>query len=292
MILVSVFGGLGNQMFQYAAARALSLRSGQPLVLDLRHYAGPREHGYALDAFSIAGRLGRPEELPPRPRHEPLRALGRRFAGRSLPRWQEREPGFAAEVTRLRGPVWLHGYFQSERYFADHAPAIRTEFTPRAAPDAANAALLGEITASTSVSVHVRRGDYVRNPRFNALHGTCPPEYYASAAARMAGRLKDAVFYVFSDEPDWARKNLSLPGAVRVVDHNTGGPASEDLRLMSACRHHIIANSTFSWWGAWLNPRPDKKVIAPARWFAREGHENPDLLPASWLRLAAPAPQG
>ncbi|MCC6008093.1 MAG: alpha-1,2-fucosyltransferase [Rhodobacteraceae bacterium] len=286
MILVSIFGGLGNQMFQYAAARALALRCGQPLVLDLRHYAGPREHGYALDAFRLSARVGEARELPPRLRHEPLRALASRLARRDLPRWEERAPGFAPDVMGLQGPVWLHGYFQTERYFADHAPTIRAEFTPRAAPDAANAALLAEIAATPSVSVHVRRGDYVRNPRFNALHGTCPPEYYAAAAAKLCDRHGQAHFFVFSDDPAWARDNLRLPGPMRVIDHNAAASASEDLRLMSACRHHIIANSTFSWWGAWLNPRSDKTVIAPSRWFSDPGMHNPDLLPSGWLRVA------
>jgi hypothetical protein len=139
-----------------------------------------------------------------------------------------------------------------------------------------------EISAANAVSLHIRRGDYVSNAKFNAAHGTCDLDYYARAAAFVAERVGDPVIYAFSDDPAWVAENLKLPFEMRFVDHNDGSTAHEDLRLMATCKHHIIANSSFSWWGAWLNPLKDKVVAAPTQWFADPAKSNPDILPQSW----------
>lgn len=286
MILVSLFGGLGNQMFQYAAGRALSDRLGLPLVLDRRHYDRAVEHGYALDAFRLAD-VAPASALPPTARAEPLRHLLWRLSGRGPRRFRERGLGYTPGFATISGPVWLHGYWQSERYFAAQAELIRADFTPRLPPGPGTARCLEDIaTRDCAVSLHVRRGDYVRNPRFAALHGLCGPEYYARALERIAAASgAEPVVFAFSDEPDWVRDNLALPFETRVVSHNDASRSHEDMFLMAACRHHVIANSSFSWWGAWLNPRPDKIVIAPARWFADPRISNPDILPQGWHAL-------
>lgn len=287
MIIMRLIGGLGNQMFQYAAGRALALKTGQPLVLDKRHYARAREHGYGLDRFRLADTPIDMADLPPAPRQQPLAHVLWRLLRRRPQLQREAGAAYDHAIATITGPAWIEGYFQSERYFADHADTIRAELTLAAPPDAENASWLSEIAAEPrAVSLHVRRGDYVRNAKFTARHGTCSPEYYARALAHVTDALgTEPVIYAFSDEPDWVRDNLALPAEIRVVGHNDAQRNTEDLRLMSACRHHIVANSSFSWWGAWLNPRADKIVAAPARWFADPAHVNPDIWPDGWTRI-------
>ena len=287
MIVMRVKGGLGNQMFQYAAGRALALDTDQPLALDLRHYGRAREHGYGLDRFKIAHKALADQDLPPVARKRPFAYALARLTGRMPPLVQEKSLAFDPDIAGLDGPAWLEGYFQSERYFARHADTIRRELTPLAAPDPENARWLEQISADPlAVSLHVRRGDYVRNAKFAAQHGSCTPKYYTRALEHVTRQLgTEPVIYAFSDDPDWVRGNLDLPAQIKVVGHNDASRNIEDLRLMSACRHHIVANSSFSWWGAWLNPRADKIVAAPAMWFADPATVNPDIWAQGWTRI-------
>jgi hypothetical protein len=198
------------------------------------------------------------------------------------------ERGFSYDpaVAALRPPVALYGNWQSERYFADIAGTIRADFTLAEPLDAIRQQLANEIAATPrSVSVHVRRGDYVTNPTANAYHGTCEPAWYAAAKARLEESLAGARYIVFSDDVAWARANLPDFADALFVEPAADGRDERDMHLMSLCRYHIIANSSFSWWGAWLDPRPDKRVIAPARWFAGAAHDTRDLIPTAWERL-------
>jgi hypothetical protein len=184
----------------------------------------------------------------------------------------------------------LHGYWQSEMYFASIEPLIRREFTLREEPSARTQRVASEICGANSVFVHFRRCDAVHEPRGASIHGTPPAEYYAHAAAYVNGRVSNPHFFVFSDEAEWVKQNVHLPGRMTVVDHNLPGNGDapgrehEDLWLMSLCRHAIIANSSFSWWGAWLNPDRERIVIAPKLWF-RSTHDARDLVPQRWLRM-------
>ncbi|WP_022705649.1 alpha-1,2-fucosyltransferase [Pseudorhodobacter ferrugineus] len=287
MIVMQIKGGLGNQMFQYAAGRALSLQTGMPLHLDLRYYRREREHGYGLGAFNIEASPLDESLLPPLPRESPLAWLIWRLGRRGPNLVRENGMGFNPTLSNVTKPAWITGYFQSERYFAAHAATIRAELTPVAAPDLVNARWLAEIAAEPrAVSLHVRRGDYVRDAKAAAKHGSCTPAYYERALAHITARMGTApVVYAFSDDPAWVRENLRLPAEIRVPGHNDTAGNVEDLRLMSACRHHIVANSSFSWWGAWLNPRADKIVASPARWFADPAFTNPDIWPEAWARI-------
>ncbi len=287
MIIVRISGGLGNQMFQYAAGRSLALANGTQLVQDRRHYRREREHGYALDAFKLADTPMNEVRLPPSPRDRPLAAFLWRLARREPRYLREQGLGFDTAIATVRGSAFIDGYFQSEKYFAAYAATIRTEFTPKDPPDAENARWLDEIMAEPrSVSIHVRRGDYVRNPRFAARHGTCTPIYYERALAHITDKMRaEPVVYAFSDDPDWVRENLQLPAEIRIPDHNDASRNVEDLRLMSACRHNVVANSSFSWWAAWLNAHTEKCVAAPARWFANPAYVNPDIWAEGWARI-------
>ncbi|MEX3008469.1 alpha-1,2-fucosyltransferase [Hoeflea sp. TYP-13] len=284
-IITQIFGGLGNQMFQYACGRAMALRTGGDCVLDLRDFfAGPGQEPGLHHLNTVSCQLP-DSEMPPM-QSQRLRYL--LWRGLKLEPRLIRQKGLAfdPEILGLDGNYCLRGYWQSERFFADFAERIRQELSVKTEPDDKNAGLLAEIENQPAVSLHIRRGDYVKDAKTNAVHGTCSLEYYSRAAQHIAGHMEaEPVFYVFSDEPQWAVANLDLRFEMRVMDHNDSSRNYEDLRLMSSCRHHIIANSSFSWWGAWLNPSEEKIVVAPNRWFADASMSNPDLIPDSWVRL-------
>lgn len=289
VIMVRVNGGLGNQMFQYAAARRLALAHGVELRLDTTPLERSSDRVYQLDVFNIAATVASPAEVAER---LDARGLFRRL--RRAPMRRVREAAFHFDPAILEAPrdVYLEGYWQSERYFEDAADRIRRELTFRHAPQGRNAELGDEINSTPlAICVHVRRGDYVSKLEAQRILGPCDTEYYATATARLREAIchdRDARkmrFFVFSDDPDWVRRNLRLPGSTTVVDHNGPEAAYEDLRLMRLCRHHIIANSTFSWWGAWLASAPDQIVIAPKRWFRAPEYSDKDLIPSRWIRL-------
>ncbi len=285
-IFVRLIGGLGNQLFQYAAARAAALRNGSDLILDARAFDSNGPAAYALHHFGIHARIGSAAELPP-DRDTPIRYAVWRTFGRSPRFLREHGLGFNSDILDPGRDSYLHGYFQSERYFADFSGQIRQDLEFAEEPDAQNAEWLDAIRAEKhAVSLHVRRGDYVSDKKSHGAHGTPGAAYYARAFDEIRERIggRPALF-VFSDDPDWAAANLTFDAPMRVARHNGRAGAHEDLRLMAACRHHIIANSTFSWWGAWLDPSPDKIVAAPEQWFADPKLFNPDIVPREWLKL-------
>lgn len=279
MIFARLNGGLGNQLFQYAAGRAASLRAGVDLALDLRALDGRVGHAvYGLDKFAIAARV-EGVAMPP-PRGGVAYALWR--AGLSGgPRFLRERGGFDARVLRARSGTYLHGYFQTEDYFADQAGALRQDLCFQAEAEGEVAEWLSVIAEDThAVSLHVRRGDYLAEAQRG---GICDAGYYRRALGEVAARIGAGPnVYVFSDDPAWARENLSFAQG-RVVSSGGGRHPAEELRLMAACRHHVIANSTFSWWGAWLNPSAAKVVVAPKRWTLDGAHDA--ICPTSWLRV-------
>jgi len=277
MIFTRFHGRTGNQMFQYAAARALSLDLGTQVVLDDRLALARGER-------SITRIWDLPVTEAPLPPSRHDRKLAHylwRYFGSSPKYHREKGLGFDPAFFSLPDDTYLHGYWQSEMYFGAHADRIRADFA-FPAPTGRNAELAAQIGEGLSVSLHVRRGDYVAL----STHGVCDQAYYDAALAALLPRLEgEPVIYVFSDEPDWARDHLALPGRRVVIDHNGEGSDFEDMRLMSLCDHHVIANSSFSWWGAWLNASPDKIVVGPKAWFANPKLRNPDILPDSWLTV-------
>ncbi len=272
-------------MFQYACGRALALRNETELVLDSRDFvAGPGQKP-GLHHLNIVSDTGTARGWPPKKKQRIAYLIWRTL--KLPPRIvRQKGDGFVPSIVRETGSLWLQGYWQSERFFEDFADQIRIELSVKTEPDDTNRAILAQLENTPAVSLHIRRGDYVSNPKANAVHGTCSLEYYKKAAMLVAEKMPvEPVFYVFSDEPEWAKSNLALPFEVKIMDHNDGAHNYEDLRLMSACQHHIIANSSFSWWGAWLNASREKVVVAPAVWFADKSVSNPDIIPESWVRL-------
>jgi hypothetical protein len=291
MITVRLMGGLGNQMFQYAAGRALSLRRGVDLRLDLGWFgnqpARDTPRSYELDAF-VGPQATRKQPVALREPHTHAGfALLRlhRLLGREPDVLRQRGTGFDARVLSAPDGSHLVGFWTSERYFADAADAIRDDFTLVASLDAWNAQLAQEIGERTgAVSVHVRRGDYVSNPHAHRFHGLLGLDYYRSAVRILQERVGDVHLYVFSDDPDWCAEHLQLGVPTTVVRGNAGASATEDLVLMSRCAHHVIANSTFSWWGAWLDGRPGSVVVAPQRWAVDPATDFSDVYARGWLQ--------
>ncbi|MEP3345728.1 MAG: alpha-1,2-fucosyltransferase [Litoreibacter sp.] len=285
MIYSRIFGGLGNQLFQYAAARAVSTRLGRELVLDAR-LAPPGSHwAFALDHFNIKARIGEASELPPAKDRRISYALWRAF-GRDPKFVRERGLAYQAAIANAPDNSYLHGYFQSERYFADVLEQLGDELRIVTAPDAQNAEFADRIaSAGHSVSLHMRRGDYLGTTKGSATYATCDEAYYLRALERLSEGGRELKVFVFSDDPDWVRQNLSLPYDVTAVGHNGPDKHYEDLRLMSCCQDHVIANSTFSWWGGWLDRRPDARVVGPAKWFIDPKMANPDILPERWIAV-------
>ena len=179
----------------------------------------------------------------------------------------------------------MEGYWQSYRYFADAADKIRQELTPRDPMEPGNAAVAAEIDAVEAVSLHVRRGDYVTNAGAAPFHGLCSLDYYRAAVNHVRARVGAPHLFIFSDDHDWARDNLRFDLPTTYVVANPPDRGFRDMQLMARCRHHITANSSFSWWGAWLNPRHDKIVVAPQAWFADPKIDTRDLIPQGWTRL-------
>ena len=282
VITSRLFGGAGNQLFQYAAGRALADRLGCDLMIDARYVAGSRDRGDCFTHFAKA-RLRRDVALPPAKSDGPLRyALWRKF-GRSPRFHRERGLGVDPEFFDLPRGTYLHGYWQSEQYFGPDTDTLRRDLTLTTALDAPNAAMAAQIDAAPCpVSFHVRRGDYIAAGAYAA----CTPDYYRAAADHLATTLgKPLTCFIFSNDPAWARDNLDLGQDQVIVDLNDEATGHFDMALMARCAHHVIANSTFSWWGAWLNPDADKQVVAPRNWFATQALHNPDLIPEQWHRL-------
>jgi hypothetical protein len=290
-IIVRLKGGLGNQLYQYAVGRAVSQRMNRPLLIDTRQISGegPHRH-YDLGVFCIHGNLITPL-LQWCIRWACSARLGKAFRILCPLVWgweyiTDREAGYDPSIFNPRkGTLVLDGYWQSYRYFEEYRDLLLREITFRKPPDATNQQMIDQLNAVESIAVHVRRGDYVSSPLFNANLGTCSLEYYHNAVAEISRRVKNPHFFVFTDDPAWARNNLAMPGPMQVVDHNLGKADYEDLRLMTHCKYFIIANSSFSWWGAWLGRFPGKIVIAPKRWFNVDASPIEDRIPLTWLRM-------
>jgi len=280
-------------LFQYACGRALSLRVGAPLVLDVGSFdwAGAREYG--LGNFAIQSTIAKPEEISAhfgRRSGVDHQSLWFRVTERCRPAPMKRliveeKFGFLPLVLRARPPVYLNGYWQSEKYFADQAESIRRELTLIAPPSAEVANAMNMAAAVESVCIHIRRGDYVRNGDLRRIHGVCGPDYYNNAADCILQRTNSPVFFVFSDDPVAARKEIHLPGETIWVGEQFDWPDIDHFRLMQCCRHHVIANSSFGWWAAWLGARDGQIVVGPRRWFRTTDRDDSAVLPERWIRV-------
>jgi hypothetical protein len=272
LIITKLIGGLGNQMFQYAVARCLAYLNQDELKLDISGFIEYPLRIYHLNCFNIVGQIALDEEIN---------------QAKAVQYVRESYFQFNSEILNLKGDLYLEGYWQSEKYFKDIENIIRKDFKIKNLQDAANLKMAEQIQNCESISVHVRRGDYVSNPETKLYHGICDIEYYRQTMEKVGKRIPRAHFFIFSDDHPWVKQTIESESEfpVTVVEVNDQQHPVQDLHLMSCCKHHIIANSTFSWWGAWLSINSERIVYAPQKWFNAAAHDTCDLLPDTWQRI-------
>lgn len=285
MIIIKINGGLGNQMFQYAAGKSLSVKNKTIIKLDLTRFKNidPEYRKYELGHFNIKENFSTPEDL---------RFFNKTGLSKLIENFKPyykrlvvkyRGYDFDPHILKLKGNVCLDGYWQSEKYFKDVANAIKQEYTLKNGLGVRSKEIFEKIINTNSVSLHIRRGDYLSG-KFSGIYPVLPMEYYQEAINLIANKTDNPIFFVFSDDIGWTKNNLKISYPVVYVSGNNI-EACEEIILMSKCRHNIIANSSFSWWGAWLNHNPDKIVIAPRYWLKVHDYNINDLVPEEWIKI-------
>jgi hypothetical protein len=276
-VTVRLSGGLGNQLFQYAAGRSLAIRCDAELCLDVSFYHRGRHRSLELNQFPIRATVSS------KPRGK-ISGLLFKLAtmGQIQKLYKEKSFHYCSSFEQIGAPIVLEGYFQTPKYFAAHDEIIRGELTPPDITGAQNQGLAKAISSCDSTILHIRRGDYVTNPKAKRMFAECPMDYYYRAIEQVPS---DSPIFVFSDDIPWAKENLSLNRSITFVGDETPRSGVEDLKLMSLGHHHIIANSTFSWWGAWLAGPTKGLTIAPSRWFVDKSIIDTDLIPSNWIRM-------
>jgi hypothetical protein len=277
MIITALNGGMGNQMFQYALGRHLSIRRNDTLFLSTLFFSSAMsKRRYGLDHFNVKGTVSNDVEAI---RHSALL-------------WTVRQVDFRFHSSIFDTSVpnlMIDGFWQSEKYFSDVSDIIRADFAFKAPLPQQYSALVASMEAESSVCLHVRRDDYLDRGDNKGFIGN---EYYRRSCEYIASQIDNPHFYIFSDEIDWCRENLHIPYKRTLIQPESS--AVDHLQLMTRCKYFVIANSTFSWWGAWLGRCPTKLVVAPRRWFRREMSWDPtaalflsshDLIPKEWVRI-------
>jgi hypothetical protein len=299
MVTVFLRGGLGNQMFQYAFGLNIAKKNGTELLLDTVHVRDrfPRPNftyrTFDLDIFTLTPRftiLSRAANWLPLPgvwlgADLFTMNIKERFGGHTI-LYEDERKGFDPRVLAARGDLILYGRWEDEKYFADSADDVRAAFRFRYPLEGPAAKIALAIRSTNSVSLHVRRGDFVRSKKVKGIMGDTNLPYYEKAIAYMAARVRDPHFFIFSDDVAWCKENVNTGFPTTYLENDTAGPkASGHLELMSRCRHNVTANSTFSWWGAWLNANPGKIVVAPQKWFNGANGSVKDIIPKGWTTL-------
>lgn len=283
MLIVKIKAGLGNQMFQYSFGRVLSLIRKESLFLDVSFYENQVERNakreYLLNHFNIEAEIASDSLI--KKFNSSLRVFMRKLIRRI-----RRVDDYTYYPYLMKSKSsYYEGHWANEKYFLEYESIIRKELSLKKPLGNAGEKISKEISSSgeTSVSLHIRRGDFVSNPHSAVYNGLIGIPYYEKASGILASKFNIRLF-VFTDDIVWAKNNLKLPYPTVFVS-NPNIPDYEEIVLMSKCSHHILANSTFSWWGAWLNPDPNKIVIVPKQWLLKQTTEEIDLIPEKWIKI-------
>lgn len=293
-IIVQIIGGVGNQLFQYAFARSMAAKRGTDFKFDISpldtDFFISNGYGFFLNRFNIKKtELAKDKDLYGLVwlvRHSKIfNFIHNKFRLRYFLKhffYHEESFSFISEVFQKKA-LYFEGFWQSEKYFKDIADEIREEISLKENMSEHSQAIDKEISRTKAISLHIRRYAHENSkPWF----GFCSLEYYKKAAEIIVQKMPDAHFFIFSDNYDWVRENFKDFDHPYTLVENSNEQNCDDIILMSHCKHHIIANSSFSWWGAWLNPSPTKIVIAPKVWFAHAKKNNTkDLLPEEWIKI-------
>lgn len=286
MVIVKIVGGLGNQMFQYAYAKSLQ-QKGYEVKIDITAFETYKLHGgYQLDKYEIDLKASIMEENNEFYKNniffKILSKLGLNFSRRI----KENSLLFNSELLKIEDNSYLDGYFQCEKYFIDIREILLNQFVIKQVISNYTNEIENKIKDSkNSCSLHIRRGDFVNSTNIT-IHGTCDIKYYKKAMKYFEEKVGSINYFIFSDDIEWVKENLEVLNAIYIESKEKRIP-HEDIYLMRLCNHNIIANSTFSWWGAWLNQNENKIVIAPKRWFADEElyKKSRDIVCEGWVKL-------
>ena len=295
MIIVQLTGGIGNQLFQFAIGKALSIKLNQKLLIDISSFQWDPLRNFSLDKILNRYALATTEDIVKVKSTIPrfTERIFYKLIGKEIPYYKRthiKEIAFTFDENFFlysSKHLYLEGYWQSEKYFNFVRKEILSAFNLVNYPMSESMQLFKQKIehATNSVSIHVRRGDYELNPETNTFHGVCSLEYYERAMKEIEKKVSHPTYFVFSDDKNYVREIFGSSVQVEIVE---GIPLDEEeLLLMSFCKHQIIANSSFSWWGAWLNQYKQKIVIAPNDWFLNKEmqQQSVDLIPESWVKL-------
>ena len=289
MIITSISGGLGNQMFQYAIAKSIAKKRNDIFKMDVNFYPKQTLRKYELDFFNLKENFATNEEIEAiKGKVTFFSKLKKRlgYSNNHKSFFQEKALStFDKDVFEYNDNVYLDGYWQNEKYFIDIKNDIYKDFTLKNEISIEAKRYLYLIQNSKSVSIHIRRGDYIQNVHTNNVHGICAIEYYEQAVSYITKRVDSPYFYIFSDDIAWCKENFNFIENKLYIDETKS--AFDDLELMKNCQHNIIANSTFSWWAAWLNENNNCIIICPKNWFAntKMQEESKDILPKAWVKI-------
>ncbi|MCF8321922.1 MAG: alpha-1,2-fucosyltransferase [Flavobacterium sp.] len=293
MIIIKLQGGLGNQMFQYALASILAKNNKETVLIDNSFFdltekkLGHTPRKFELDVFENPYAYALSTDIFFFKRLSIFNKMKKKL-GFNYPKiYDETYYGFYRKVLLTKSPVYLRGYFQSYKYFIGYENFIKGLFSfPIDKLDSINKQMLIAIRGANTIGIHIRRGDYVNDKFTQQFHGNCSLDYYVRAISLLTMKNIDFTLFFFSDDSDWVKDQfLDLPYPKQFISHNKDKDSWKDMLLMSSCSHNIIANSSFSWWAAWLNANPEKTVIAPKEWFKAKDIENTTLLPEEWIKI-------
>lgn len=294
MITIKIQGGLGNQLFQYAVGKAVELRHLLPVQYDIsflndktkREHFTPRD--YELSVFNINPKLIENTQFAkykyPLSAKDSLKVFLKSILRKPYFFWLIEDDIKKIPLVTKKN-VYLEGFWQSESLFAEYRKEIVQSINIKSHLLKLDNSLLEAILSKNSVSVHFRRGDYVNDTVINSHHGVCSLEYYENAVRYIQQKEKTIVLFIFSDDLEWVKNNYSPDVETIYVNGHEGFNSYLDMVAMSQCKHNIVANSTFSWWGAWLNENPEKIVVAPEKWFDSPNKKSNHIIPEDWVKL-------